>query len=295
MSSVPPLIEIAIEPKNKGNREMMVAALRKLAAEDPSFGISIDNLSGQIVISGMSEHHLGAKLDRLRRVYEISVDVGAPQVAYRETITHKSEISHTYKKQIGSAGEFARVKIRFEPLPPGSGVVFENEVIGGRVPKEYIPGVEKGIIKAAETGILAGFPMIDFKATLMDGAYHDVDSSVLAFEIAAGACFREGIAKAGPVLLEPVMRVEVVAPEDYIGDIIGDLNNRRGRVTGVDQRGDSCVVSAVVPLANMLGYGETLESLSRGRTMFRMEFSHYDPTPSPNDRGPFRPAIGMRA
>jgi elongation factor G len=206
--------------------------------------------------------------------------VGAPQVAYRETITRSIQHDYTHKKQTGGSGQFAKIKVQFEPTAAGTGAQFESEVVGGRVPKEYIPGVEKGILSAAETGVLAGFPVIDFKATLVDGSYHDVDSSVLAFEIAARACFREGIAKAGPVLLEPMMRVEVVTPEEYMGDIIGDLNSRRGQISGMDQRGNARVINAMVPLANMFGYVNTLRSMSQGRSQYTMHFDHYAQVPA---------------
>ncbi len=257
----------------------MGAALARLATEDPSFRVSVDQESGQTVIKGMGELHLEIIVDRMKREFKVEANVGAPQVAYRETITRALTQDYTHKKQTGGSGQFAKIKVDFEPLPPGGGVVFENDVVGGRVPREYIPGVEKGIIGAAETGVLAGFPLIDFKATLVDGSYHDVDSSVLAFEIAARACFREGIAKAGPVLLEPVMRVEVVTPEDYMGDIIGDLNSRRGQILGMTQRGNATVINAMVPLANMFGYVNTLRSMSQGRAQYTMHFDHYAQVP----------------
>jgi elongation factor G len=298
MSNVPPqLIEIAVEPKTKGDIEKMSQALARLATEDPSFGVSVDHESGQTVIKGMNELHLEFIVDRLKREFKIDVIVGAPQVAYRGTIRRTADVDYTHKKLTGVSGEFARVKIRFEPLPPGSGFEFENEVAGGNVPKEYIPGVEKGLRGSLDNGVLAGFPVIDFKATLYDGAYHDVDSSVLTFEIAARAAFKEGIMKAGPKPLEPVMRVEVVTPEDYMGDIIGDLNSRRGQVTGMDQRGNARVVQAMVPLANMFGYVSFLHRISEGRATFTTQFSHYDSLPGPLPEGdpPFPPAVGMRA
>jgi elongation factor G len=227
----------------------------------------------------MGELHLEIKVDILKREYKVDANIGAPQVAYRETITKQSEIDYTHKKQSGGAGQFARVKIIFEPLEPGSGFVFENKIVGGSVPKEYIPGVTKGLQSALETGVVAGFPMIDFKATLVDGAYHDVDSSTLAFEIAARAAFREGIGKCAPKLLEPIMKVEAVTPEDYMGDVIGDLNSRRGQVTGMDQRANARVINAMVPLANMFGYVNTLRSMSQGRAQFTMVFNHYEQVP----------------
>jgi elongation factor G len=274
-----PVIEVAVEPKTKVDQEKMGAALARLATEDPSFRVSVDQESGQTVIKGMGELHLEIIVDRMKREFKVEANVGAPQVAYRETITRSVEHVYTHKKQTGGSGQYAKIKVNFEPLPPGGGVVFENDVVGGRVPREYIPGVEKGIIGAAETGVLAGFPMIDFKATLTDGDYHDVDSSVLAFEIAARACYREGIAKAGPVLLEPVMRVEVVTPEDYMGDIIGDLNSRRGQILGMTQRGNATVINSMVPLANMFGYVNTLRSMSQGRAQYTMHFDHYAQVP----------------
>ena len=274
-----PVIEIAVEPKTKGDQEKMGAALARLATEDPSFRVAVDHESGQTVIKGMGELHLEIIVDRMRREFKVEANVGAPQVAYRETITKISDIDYTHKKQTGGSGQFARIKVRFEPLPPGSGFVFKSEVVGGAVPKEFVPGVEKGIKGSVETGVLAGFPVIDFKAVLHDGAYHDVDSSVLAFEIAARAAFKEGMQKAGPKLLEPIMKVEVVTPEDYMGDVIGDLNSRRGQVTGMDSRGNARVVAAMVPLANMFGYVNNLRSMSQGRAQYSMEFDHYEQVP----------------
>jgi elongation factor G len=274
-----PVIEVAVEPKTKVDQEKMGTALARLATEDPSFKVTVDQESGQTIIKGMGELHLEIIVDRMRREFKVEANVGAPQVAYRETIIHAVKADYTHKKQTGGAGQFARVKIHFEPLEPGSGVEFESSIVGGRVPKEYIPGVKKAIMGAAETGILAGFPVIDFKATLVDGAFHDVDSSVLAFEIATRAAFREGMAKAGPVLLEPMMRVEVVTPEDYMGDIIGDLNSRRGHISGMDQRGNARVINAMVPLANMFGYVNNLRSMSQGRAQYTMHFDHYKQVP----------------
>ncbi len=274
-----PVIEIAVEPKTKADQEKMGAALARLATEDPSFRVAVDKESGQTVIKGMGELHLEIIVDRMKREFKVEANVGAPQVAYRETITRASEVDYTHKKQTGGSGQFARVKIRFEPLPPGSGYQFENDVVGGTVPKEYIPGVEKGLKGSIDNGVLAGFPVIDFKATLYDGAYHDVDSSALAFEIASRAAFKEGISKAGPKLLEPIMRVEVVTPRDYMGDVIGDLNSRRGRITGQDQRGNAEVINAMVPLANMFGYVNTLRSMSQGRAQYTMHFDHYEQVP----------------
>ncbi|HEY6334834.1 MAG TPA: elongation factor G [Alphaproteobacteria bacterium] len=274
-----PVIEVAVEPKSKADQEKMGVALSRLADEDPSFRVSSDPESGQTVIKGMGELHLEIIVDRMRREFKVEASVGAPQVAYRETITKTVEYDYTHKKQTGGTGQYARVKIRFEPLPPGSGFVFENKVVGGAVPREYVPGVEKGLKSARESGILAGFPMIDFKATLIDGAYHDVDSSALAFEIAARACYREGIEKARPVLLEPIMRVEVVTPENFMGDVIGDLNSRRGHIQGMDSRGNASVINAMVPLANMFGYVNNLRSMTQGRATYTMHFDHYAQVP----------------
>ena len=274
-----PVIEIAVEPKTKGDQEKMGQALARLATEDPSFRVAVDHESGQTVIKGMGELHLEIIVDRMKREFKVDANVGAPQVAYRETITRASEIDYIHRKQTGGAGQFARVKIRFEPAPPGSGFVFENKVIGGTVPKEYVPGVEKGLKSAAENGVIAGFPMIDIRAELFDGAYHDVDSSVLAFEIASRAAFKDGVMKAAPKLLEPIMRVEVVTPDDYMGDCIGDLNSRRGQVTGMDSRGNARVINAMVPLANMFGYVNTLRSMSQGRAQYTMHFDHYEQVP----------------
>jgi elongation factor G len=274
-----PVIEVAVEPKSKADQEKMGIALARLAAEDPSFRVSSDAESGQTVIKGMGELHLEIIVDRMKREFKVEANVGAPQVAYRETISKSYECDYTHKKQTGGSGQFARVKIRFEPGETGTGFVFENKVVGGSVPKEYVPGVDKGIRSAMDNGVIAGFPMIDFKATLIDGAYHDVDSSVLAFEIASRAAFREGIAKAGPKLLEPMMKVEVVTPEDYLGDVIGDLNSRRGQVNDMDQRGNARVVTAMVPLANMFGYVNTLRSMSQGRAQYTMHFHHYSDVP----------------
>ncbi|KZD01201.1 elongation factor G [Oceanibaculum pacificum] len=274
-----PVIEVAVEPKTKGDQEKMGLALNRLAQEDPSFRVSTDNESGQTVIKGMGELHLEIIVDRMRREFKVDANVGAPQVAYRETISKVAEIDYVHKKQSGGSGQFAKISLKFEPLQPGEGFVFENAIVGGSVPKEYIPGVEKGLNSSRDTGVIAGFPVIDFKVTLVDGGYHDVDSSVLAFEIASRAAFKEGIAKAGPKLLEPVMRVEVVTPEDYMGDIIGDLNSRRGQVTGMDQRGNARIVNAMVPLANMFGYVNTLRSMSQGRAQYSMFFDHYEQVP----------------
>ena len=275
-----PVIEVAVEPKTKADQEKMGVALQRLAAEDPSFRVKSDEESGQTIIAGMGELHLDILVDRMKREFKVEANVGQPQVAYRETISKPYDCDYTHKKQTGGSGQFARVKIMFEPLPPGSGIEFENKVVGGNVPREFIPGVEKGIRSAAESGVMCGFPCIDFKALLYDGASHDVDSSVMAFEIAARAAFREGMAAAKPVLLEPVMKVEVVTPEDYMGDIIGDLNSRRGQVQDMDQRGNARVVTAMVPLANMFGYVNELRSMSQGRAQYTMHFDHYAEVPN---------------
>ena len=274
-----PVIEIAVEPKTKGDQEKMGQALARLATEDPSFRVSVDHESGQTVIKGMGELHLEIIVDRMKREFKVDANVGAPQVAYRETITRSAEVDYTHRKQTGGSGQYAKIKIRFEPLPPGSGFVFENSVVGGAVPKEYVPGVEKGLRGAIENGIIAGFPMIDLKVELIDGDYHDVNSSALAFEIASRAAFKDGAVKAAPRLLEPVMRVEVVTPDDYMGDVIGDLNSRRGQVTGMDSRGNARVIDAMVPLANMFGYVNTLRSMSQGRAQYTMHFDHYEQVP----------------
>jgi elongation factor G len=274
-----PVIEVAIEPKTKADQEKMSQALVKLAQEDPSFRVTTDQESGQTILKGMGELHLEIKVDILKRTYKVEANVGAPQVAYRETITKVAEHDYTHKKQSGGSGQFARLKLRFEPQPAGSGYEFENDVVGGAVPKEYVPGVQKGLDGARNTGVLAGFPVIDFKIALIDGAYHEVDSSALAFEIAARAAFKEGIAKAGPKLLEPIMKVEVVTPEDYMGDIIGDLNSRRGQIQNMDSRGNARVILAMVPLANMFGYVNTLRSMSQGRAAYSMHFDHYEQVP----------------
>ena len=275
-----PVIELAVEPKSKADQEKLGIALSKLAKEDPSFRVSTDHETGQTILKGMGELHLEIKVDILRRTYKVEANVGAPRVAYRETISKKYTEDYTHKKQSGGSGQFARVIIDFEPLPPGSGFQFESKVVGGSVPKEFIPGVQKGLESMLNSGVLAGFPVIDFKATLTDGAYHDVDSSVMAFEIAARAAFREGLAKAAPKLLEPIMKVEVITPEDYMGDVIGDLSSRRGSVQGMDQRGNARVINAMVPLASMFGYVNTLRSMTQGRAQYSMVFDHYEEVPS---------------
>jgi elongation factor G len=274
-----PVIEIAIEPRSKADQEKLGIALSKLAAEDPSFRVSTDPESGQTILKGMGELHLDIKVDILKRTYKVEANIGAPQVAYRETVTRKAEIDYTHKKQTGGSGQFARVKFVVEPGEPGSAFTFENKVVGGSVPKEYVPGVEKGLKSVLDSGVLAGFPVIDMKVTLIDGAYHEVDSSALAFEIASRAALREGIQKAAPKLLEPIMKVEVVSPEEYLGGIIGDLTSRRGQVQGQEMRGNATVLNALVPLANMFGYVNTLRSMSQGRAAFTMQFDHYAQVP----------------
>lgn len=274
-----PVIEVAVEPKSKADQEKLALGLSRLAAEDPTFRVATDPETGQTIIKGIGELHLDINVDRLRREFKVDATVGAPEVAYRETISKQVEIDYTHKKQSGGAGQFARIKVILEPLERGSGFQFESKIVGGSVPKEYIPGVQKGFEASIQSGVIAGFPVVDMKVTLVDGAYHDVDSSVMAFEIAAKAAFREGAEKAKSVLLEPVMKVEVITPEEYMGDIIGDLNSRRGRVTGMDQRGNARVVSAMVPLAALFGYTSDLRSMSQGRAQQSMQVDHYDPVP----------------
>jgi len=275
-----PVIEIAIEPKSKADQEKLGVALSKLAAEDPSFRVSTDPESGQTILKGMGELHLDIKVDILKRTYKVDANIGAPQVAYREKLTKRTEIDHTHKKQTGGSGQFARVKLVFEPAPPGAGSSFESKVVGGAVPKEYIPGVEKGFQSVLGSGVLAGFPVVDVKATLVDGAYHDVDSSALAFEIASRAAFREGLQKGGSVLLEPIMKVEVVTPEEHTGFVMGDLLSRRGQVQGQDMRANAVVINAMVPLSNMFGYVNQLRSGTQGRANFTMQFDHYEQVPA---------------
>jgi elongation factor G len=275
-----PVIEIAIEPKSKADQEKLGVALAKLVAEDPSFRVTTDQESGQTILKGMGELHLDIKVDILKRSFKVEANIGAPQVAYREKITRAVTHEYTHKKQTGGSGQFAQIKIVAEPLPPGGGFVFENEVVGGTVPKEYIPGVEKGLESVLGSGVLAGFPVVDLKVRLIDGKYHDVDSSALAFEICARACLREALQRGAPVLLEPIMKVEVVTPEDYTGSVIGDLNSRRGQIQGQDRRGNANVINAMVPLANMFGYVSNLRSMSQGRATFTMQFDHYEQVPS---------------
>jgi elongation factor G len=274
-----PVIEVAVEPKTKGDQEKLGVALNRLAQEDPSFRVAVDHESGQTIIKGMGELHLDIIVDRMRREFKVEANVGAPQVAFRETVSKRADVDYTHKKQTGGSGQFARVKMTIEPNEQGKGYEFVNKVVGGNVPKEYIPGVSKGVQSVVEAGVLAGFPMLDVKVTLTDGAYHDVDSSVMAFEIASRAAFREGALKAGPKLLEPIMKVEVMTPDDYVGGIIGDLTSRRGQVRGQETRGNASVINAMVPLANMFGYVNNLRSMSQGRAQFTMQFDHYAQAP----------------
>ncbi len=274
-----PVIEIAVEPKTKADQEKMGEALGRLAKEDPSFRVTSDEESGQTIIKGMGELHLDIIVDRMKREFKVEANIGAPQVAYRETLENASEVEYTHKKQSGGAGQFAKVKLLVEPQEPGAGRSVESKIKGGAIPKEFIPGVEKGIETVSDGGILAGFPMIDYKVTILDGLHHDVDSSVLAFELASRACFKEACTKGTLKLLEPVMRVEVVTPEDYMGDVIGDLNSRRGQISTQEQRGNATVITAMVPLANMFGYINNLRSMSQGRAQYSMFFDHYSKVP----------------
>jgi elongation factor G len=274
-----PVIDIAVEPKSKADQEKMGLALARLAAEDPSFRVKTDEESGQTIISGMGELHLDIIVDRMKREFKVEANIGAPQVAYREAITRKVEHDYTHKKQSGGSGQFARIKFTIEPNEAGKGYEFVSAIVGGNVPKEYVPGVQKGVGSVMNAGPIIGFPIVDVKFTLTDGAYHDVDSSVLAFEIAGRAGFREAVEKAAPKILEPIMRVEVLTPEDYVGDVIGDLNSRRGQIRGTEARGNAQVVDAMVPLANMFGYVNSLRSMSQGRAQYTMTFDHYEQVP----------------
>jgi elongation factor G len=274
-----PVIEIAVEPRTRADQEKLSAALARLAEEDPSFRVALDSETGQTIIRGMGELHLEIIVDRVKREFKVDANVGAPQVAYRETVTRAAEIDHTHRAQVGITAQFAQVKLGVAPGVAGSDFAFESEVPAGRLAKEFVHGVEVGLASAKESGVVAGFPVIDCAVTLLDGAAHDVDSSAQAFEIAAGAAFREGMRRAGPVLLEPVMRVEVVTPEDYMGEIIGDLNARRGQISAMGQRANARTIDAMVPLANMFGYVNTLRSMSQGRAQYSMQFDHYDPVP----------------
>jgi len=291
----PSLVEVAIEPKSKRDQEKISIALTRLTAEDPSFQSSTDHESGQIILRGLNEQHLDTKIEMLHRVFNIDANIGALQVAFRERVTRRAEVKYTHKKQTGSTGQFAEVSIVVEPNEPGKGYTFESKVGGGAVPKEYIPGVEKGLNSVLGSGVVAGFPVVDVRVQLVDGKHHDVDSSALAFEIASRAAFREALRKGKSVLLEPIMMVEVVTPVDYAGSVIGDLGLRRGEIRGQDMRGNTTVVKATVPLMNMFGYSNNLRVMSAGRAAFTMQFNHYAQAPLPEDDPPFRPAIGLRA
>lgn len=288
-----PLIEIAIEPRSAGDRERLISALSKLVQHDPGLHFTFDPESGQTVLKGADEPHLEIAVDRIKRELQIDATVGPPQVAYRETITRPAEVDYIHRKQTGGSGEFARVKVRLEPLPPGSGFIFENDA-SGTLPEEFVSGIERGLRVACDHGVIAAFPMIDLKAILIEGAHHEVDSSERTFEIAAGAAFKQVAVQAAPVLLEPIMRLEVVTPDHYMGDVIGDLNSRRGLIIGNDTRGEARVIDATVPLANLFGYFRTLRSISRGQAQHTMQFDHYAIVPHepPPDR--FPPAMGMR-
>jgi elongation factor G len=298
MTDEPPrplLCEIAIEPKSKADQQRLMDALEQISMADQNVRFQLDQESGQVRLRGLGEENLYSAVYDLQRTYKVEANIGAPQVAYRETLGRRAEIDYTHKKQTGGTGQFAKISLIFEPLPPGSGFVFENEIVGGAIPKEFIPGVEKGLRSVMNSGPLVGFPVIDFKVSLIDGSYHDVDSSVLAFEIAARAAFREAAEKVQMKLLEPIMKVEVVSPEDYVGTVIGDLNSRRGMIQGQEMRGNATVINAQVPLANMFGYVNNLRSQTQGRANYTMQFSHYVPVePTPPD-DVFPPAIGMRA
>ena len=275
-----PVIELSVEPKTKADQEKMGVALNRLSAEDPSFRVSTDHESGQTIIKGMGELHLDIIVDRMKREFKVEANVGAPQVAYRESLAKAVDVDYTHKKQSGGSGQFGRVKVQVMPRERGTGIIFSDEIKGGNIPREYIPAVEKGFRESAANGHMIGFPIIDFEIKLVDGAYHDVDSSALAFEIAGRAAMREVAAKAGIKLLEPVMKVEVVTPEDFMGDVIGDLNSRRGQIQGTDSRGNAQVVEALVPLANMFGYVNQLRSFTQGRAQYTMQFSHYEEVPT---------------
>jgi elongation factor G len=275
-----PVIELSVEPKTKADQEKMGIALNRLSAEDPSFRVSTDHESGQTIIKGMGELHLEILVDRMKREFKVEANVGAPQVAYREYLAKPVELTYTHKKQSGGSGQFGRVKVTVTPGERGQGVIFEDQIKGGNIPREYIPAIEKGFREQAASGHLVGFPIIDFSIKLTDGAYHDVDSSAIAFEIAARGAMREVAQKAGIKLLEPIMKVEVVTPDDYLGDVIGDLNSRRGQIQGTDTRGNAQAVEAFVPLANMFGYVNELRSFTQGRAQYSMQFSHYDEVPA---------------
>jgi elongation factor G len=275
-----PVIDIAVEPKTKADYERMGIALQKLAQEDPSFRVHTDEESNQTIISGMGELHLEIIVDRMQREFKVASNVGKPQVAYRETVTAGAEIEHKYVKQTGGRGQYAHVILKIEPLPPGSGFEFENKIVGGNIPREFIPAVQKGVQEALSTGVLAGYPLVDLRVQLIDGSYHEVDSSEMAFKICASMALKDGVKKGKPVLLEPVMKVEVVVPSEYMGDVMGDLNSRRGRIKGMEERSGAQVINADVPLSEMFGYSTTLRSMTQGRATYTMQFSHYERVPS---------------
>jgi len=289
------LVEVAIDPRSRADREKLGVALARLVAEDPSFLVSTDQESGQTILKGMGELHLGIKVDILRSTYKVDANIGAPQVAFCERITKRAEVKYTHKKQTGRTGQFAEVSIVVEPNEPGKGYAFESRIVDSAVPRRYLPGVEKGLETILSSGVVAGFPVVDVKVQLIDGKYHDIDSSALAFEMASRAAFREALQKGRSVLLEPIMKVEVVTPEDCAGSIIDDFKSRRGQILGQDMRGDASVINAMVPLMSMFGYDNGLRETSQGRATFSMQFDHYAETPRPDDDPPFRPAIGMRA
>jgi len=274
-----PVISIAIEPKSKGDSDKLTNALQKMAEEDPTFKVNVDVETGQTIIRGMGELHLEIIVDRIFREFKVAANVGAPQVAYRETITGSSDINNKYAKQTGGHGQYGHVMIKFESVPPGTGFVFENKIVGGKIPKEFIPAVERGLVEASQNGVLAGYPVVDYKAILYDGSYHEVDSSEMAFKICAIQAFKEGMAKAKPVLLEPIMDVEVVSPDDYTGDIIGNINSKRGRIESMEDKRGEKTIRAKVPLANMFGYSTSLRSLSQGRANYTMQFDRYEEAP----------------
>jgi elongation factor G len=293
---VPPwLVETAIEPKSRADQEKLGVALAKLTAEDSSFKVSTDRESGQTILKGMSESHLDQKVESLKRTYEIDANIGALQVAFRERITRRVQVDYTHKRVVGRKGEFARVRFIVEPEEPGKGFAFESKIVGGAVPEQYMPGVLRGLHSVLASGVVAGFPIVDVRVQLVDGSFHDVASSVMAFEIASRAAFRDALQKGGSVLLEPVMKVEVVTPEDCTSAVIGDLNLRRGLVQAQDLRGNASVIQAMVPLMNMFGYVNNLRLISQGRATFTMRFDHYADAPRPDDDPPFPPAVGMRA
>jgi elongation factor G len=289
------LVEIVIEPKAKADQERLSAALARLVAEDPSFHFSTDPESGQTILKGMGELHLHRKIELLKNAYKIDANIGAPQVAFLERVTRRAEVTYIHRKQTGRSGQFATVTIVVEPNEPGKGYQFESRIGGGAVPKQYIPGVEKGLNSVLGSGVVAAFPVVDVKVQLVDGKYHDVDSSALAFETASRAAFREALTKGKSVLLEPIMKVEVVTPQDYAGAVVGDLNSRRGQIRGQDMRGNANVINATVPLVHMFGYVNDLRAMSEGRATFTMQFDHYADVPPDNDDGDLPPAIGMRA